>query len=1134
MINKKFSLLLVLSILSFMGFSQKWESITSTQPVPADLSLISSSTYSSEIQVTLKGFYIEDIAIKNATYHRITLENGTQLLEKNAPDLPKLTTSLIIPDMANTTVKVLKSKYKEYKNIEIAPSKGNFTRDIDPATVKYNFGVEYFLNKDYPGDIAKLRDPFILRDYRGQTIVVQPFQYNPVTKTLRVYYDLKIKLETGKGNPVNPFIAKNSNQKINQEFNQIYQHQFLNYNSSKYTALGDYGKMLIITHPNYLSAMQPFVEWKNLSGIPTEIVTTTTAGSTASAIKTYVNTYYNTNGLTFLLLVGDDNFIPTNSLSSGHSDNAYGYLTGNDSYPEIFVGRFSAESVAHVNTQVERIIGYEKNPSTSTGGFNTNIGIASNQGPGDDNEMDYDHIRNMQNDLLAYTYGSRYEFFDGSQGGLDASGNPSSTMVGNAINSGAGNILYCGHGSSTSWGSSGFSNSDIANLSNTEVLPFIWSVACVNGNFVNKTCFAEAWMRSTNAGNPIGAVSTLMSTINQSWDPPMDAQDEMVDILTESYSNNIKRTFGGLSMNGCMKMNDSYGSQGDEITDTWTLFGDPSLMVRTDTPVTFTATYLPTMFTGSTSFTINCPVNDARATLSKNGQIIATDVVNNGTVVLNFNAIANVDTFDLVITAYNKIPYISTVMVTVPSGPYLTFKECTVSDPNGNNNAKPDFDEVVELNVSIENIGLDNASQVEAKIRTKDSYITLNDTTGSWGLIPDSTDKMLNAAFEIKIADNIPDQHQPEFKIIIEDSLGNTWTETFQLTLNAPQLTAKLIAVVDAQGNDPDPGETVTMTIEVENTGHSNSPQVYSTTAPSSTFSQIVNPNNLNAAIATGGTDTYTYTIKLDSLLPVGTSIGVDFTATYGAYTFNDVFYFQAGKVDEDFETGDMTKFAWNTGGHKAWFVSTDATPDGQYCMRSGLISHGQQSMLTLYIDVLGDDSISFYRKVDCEDGSSSGQWWDYLEFMIDNNTQGQWDGSKSWAKETFAISAGSHQLKWVYRKDYAVSDGMDCAWLDMIEFPPLATPAAIKELPDYSGPGIAAYPNPVKDQLNIDFRITENAPVTIGLYNSLGQLVQTITEKQYSKGVYSQTISTADLDAGIYIIRMQTAGIVNTLKVVK
>ncbi len=90
-------------------------------------------------------------------------------------------------------------------------------------------------------------------------------------------------------------------------------------------------------------------------------------------------------------------------------------------------------------------------------------------------------------------------------------------------------------------------NTDVNGLENGGKWPFIWSVACVNGEFHIGTCFAETWLRATGSdGSPTGAITTLMSTVNQAWNPPMAGQDEMNAILVESYSGNIKRTFGGM------------------------------------------------------------------------------------------------------------------------------------------------------------------------------------------------------------------------------------------------------------------------------------------------------------------------------------------------------------------------------------------------------------------------------------------------------------------------------------------------------------------------------------------------------------------------------------------------------------
>src|SRR5205814_817154 len=109
--------------------------------------------------------------------------------------------------------------------------------------------------------------------------------------------------------------------------------------------------MLIISYASYMSAMQPLVDWKIRKGIAVDMVSVTTAGGTATAIQSYIVNYYNTHNLKYVLLVGDAAQVPTLTASAGASDPSYGFIIGNDSYPEVFVGRFSAESLADVNTQ---------------------------------------------------------------------------------------------------------------------------------------------------------------------------------------------------------------------------------------------------------------------------------------------------------------------------------------------------------------------------------------------------------------------------------------------------------------------------------------------------------------------------------------------------------------------------------------------------------------------------------------------------------------------------------------------------------------------------------------------------------------------------------------------------------------
>jgi len=656
--KKNLFLILFISIIS-IGLTQVPKGVYNNSKKFNRSEVVSSDINQTKISFTLEAFEQNSFLTERGQAVVYNAPKGVSILKKGAPDLLKFVSPIIVPDRAKMEVVVTKSSYKEYTNVLIAPSKGNLYRNIEPEKIPYVYGHEYSENKFYPEQLVDLGNPYIIRDYRGQAVNFYPFQYNPVTKVLRIYSKIDVKVQAVSMNGGdNPLIKTKAITKVDSEFEKIYKRHFINYPSLKYTPLGEQGNMLIISYGSFMSDMQPFINWKKLIGIPTEIIDVATIGNNSTAIKNYVSTYYSQKGLTFLILVGDASQVATNTLSTGHSDNAYGYITGNDSYPEIFVGRFSAENVGHVQTQVQRSVDYERNP-LATAWLSNGFGMASSEGAGighNGGESDIQHEAHIRSDLLGFTYATVTQLDETTSG-------PTIAQVSAVINSGASVINYTGHGSETSWGTSGFSNTNINNLTNAGMLPFIWSVGCVNGAFVNTTCFGEAWLRATSSNQPIGAVATLMSTINQSWAPPMTGQDEMNDILVETYANNIKRTFGGISMNGCMYMNDVEGSAGAEMTDTWNLFGDPSLMVRTDEPQTMTVSHPQSILLTETQMQISCNVNDAFVSLTVNNEIIGTGSISGGTVTIAFAQLPTTDSITVAVTAFNYMPYFGKVAV---------------------------------------------------------------------------------------------------------------------------------------------------------------------------------------------------------------------------------------------------------------------------------------------------------------------------------------------------------------------------------------------------------------------------------------------------------------------------------------
>ena len=868
-----FSFLAILFVLPYI-YGSDWIGINSIDPVPARVQLISSNIERSVIYFGVDGYTRTEVETPRGPAYQIHIEEGTQMLSTGNPDLSKLSTSLIIPDEAQMVVKVVSSSFTDYKNIKIAPSKGNFSRDIDPSTVPYEYGRSYERDEFFPGKLAELRDPYILRDHRGQTVIIYPFQYNPVTKILRVYHEITVEIIKQNNNGANPLIRDADPDRIDVEFKRIYNRHFLNISQSRYDPVEDHGNMLIISYSDFIEEMQPFAEWKRRTGMPTEIVDVASIGG-SSAIKTYVENYYYDNGLTFLLLVGDAAQVPTHPNGGvTASDNSYGYITGDDSYPELFVGRFSAETPEQVETQVGRSLKYEQDPILTSDWFTKGVGIASSQGPGDDDEMDYEHVRNMQSDLMAYSYSYCSELFDGSQGGEDEPGNPTPLMVSNEVNNGSSVILYTGHGSTTSWGTSGFSNSQVNTLTNTNMLPFIWSVACVNGAFTGGTCFAEAWLRATDAdGEPTGAIATMMSTISQSWDPPMEAQDEMVDILVESYANNIRRTFGGISMNGCMQMNDTYGAAGSKETDAWTCFGDPSLVVRTVFPGELTVTHNSTIFIGSTDLSVTCDVEGALVALTIDGEIIGTGFIEGGLALVQFEPLTEITILDVTVTAYNNLAYQAEIEVIPADGPYVIFDSYIIRDGSGNGNGLLDWGEAVTLDMGVSNVGIEDANDVTVTIVSSDPYITISDDIEVYGDIIADEVKVIEDAFAFNVEKNVPDKHIILFSMIASSGGREVWNSNFTILAYAPVLDISNFSISDPDGNNNgklDPGETVQLTIILTNNGSSEAVDISGLLACDDDLITIEENTFNYGNIPIGGNSDQTYTVTASEMVTPG------------------------------------------------------------------------------------------------------------------------------------------------------------------------------------------------------------------------------------------------------------------------
>ena len=274
---KKGLFLFVLSVICTMTFAQitkpQWTKVTSDRPETFKTQLVSSTENSIKVNVQVPGFYTTTVTTPKGEANVITLPKALSTAQAGEPDVPMTGIPVMIGDKARMDVRVIDAQYMDFQGIEIAPSKGDFPRTIDPETVPYTYGECYSQDAFFPASNLNLYEPYIIRDFRGQNMAVYPFAYNPVTKTLRVYYNMTVEMYKVDNNGRNVIENRRSNVvKMSQDFKSMYQRHFINYEAgmAKYTPVDDEGDLLIICYDNFISSMTDFVNWKRTRGIRSE------------------------------------------------------------------------------------------------------------------------------------------------------------------------------------------------------------------------------------------------------------------------------------------------------------------------------------------------------------------------------------------------------------------------------------------------------------------------------------------------------------------------------------------------------------------------------------------------------------------------------------------------------------------------------------------------------------------------------------------------------------------------------------------------------------------------------------------------------------------------------------------------
>ena len=625
---------------------------------PFALRVVASDLATTRLSFELNRFMTAEVTTMGGEWTALGLPGAALRLERGAPELPVVRTSVAVYDMGAVALRVSDAVFEEFADVDLLPSKGSISREIDPASVPYELGPVYAGDGWYPAEPAQIGDPYILRDTRGAVVSVNAFQYNPARRTLRVLRSATIEVVTTNEGGANELHSRPPVRSA--EFERAYASHYLNADAllqsgtlatarGRYSPVPEIGPMLIIAHDDFVSSMAAFVAWKEQSGVPTTLVALSTIGTTDDDIADYILDAYENEGIAFVLLVGDGDQMPTYLDGSNAADPMYALLAGSDNYPDILIGRFSAETTDQVLTQVTRSVEYESQPQSGAAWYHRATGIASNQ-DGGTGTPDFEFMDDIRQMLLGFTFTEVDTIYDPSA---------STAQITAAVNEGRSLVNYMGHGNTMGWSTGPFINGHVNALTNDDMLPWVVSTACRVGKFHTLTCFAEIWMRATNGDRPTGAVGFYGSSISQDWVPPITAHVEIMDLLVTEEN----RTLAGLYMNGACAMIDAYGSNGANEFNHWHVFGDPSLRVRTAAPNTLAVTHGGSVNPAAFEFTVQAEAG-ALAALSEAGECIGSAVADaGGEAVIAFADTLAGETVMLTVTGFNCFPYTEQVPV---------------------------------------------------------------------------------------------------------------------------------------------------------------------------------------------------------------------------------------------------------------------------------------------------------------------------------------------------------------------------------------------------------------------------------------------------------------------------------------
>ncbi|MBO4802580.1 MAG: hypothetical protein J5545_12080 [Bacteroidaceae bacterium] len=481
-------------------------------------------------------------------------------------------------------------------------------------------------------------------------VCITPVQYDYANKKVRVFTRIQYRVQYDVVN-LKKSLLKFSKDRINGNTFldnialNIQSHELEENQKTSEKLTGDISsKYLIISVPKYATAVNRFAEWKRTLGFDVRISMRESWDTTM--VKNVVHNAYDLDNIEYLLIIGGHNDVPGvirdqifNFEHHYHPTDLYYGCMSSGYTPDIFRGRILVSTSEEAMTVVDKIINYEKNPVDDVSFYRRGVHCAYFQDwnyykndtilvqPIDGYEdrrfvLTSERIRNgmlniidsikrvyFTEDTIIPTHWNQPDFANGEEIPAELrkpsfAWNGSKEDIRDYINQKALYVLMRGHGSDYGWSKPRFSSLTLRHLNNGRFLPIVFSICCQTGQFDRAKCFCERFLKKENGGCVaiFGATESSLSGPNDVlaegmfdaiW-PSLNLRPQFGIINGTSYSPTPTPTYrlGQILDQGIKRTDEAYLNTNRAWYPRYTselfhCFGDPSMMIYTEKPGTF-------------------------------------------------------------------------------------------------------------------------------------------------------------------------------------------------------------------------------------------------------------------------------------------------------------------------------------------------------------------------------------------------------------------------------------------------------------------------------------------------------------------------------------------------------------------